>query len=45
MPQPSVLDPQSHFPEMLKKLSHLRAVLEAVVAFHSFVSKGLVTMV
>lgn len=42
MPQP---ESQSHLPEVLKKLLHLRTTVEAVVAFHSFISRSFVTCV
>lgn len=43
VPQPSVLGPQSHLTEVLKKPYQLRAILEPGMAFYSFVNKGLVT--
>lgn len=36
-PQLWILGRQSHLPEMLKKLFHPKAVLEAVVVFHVLV--------
>lgn len=43
MPGPWFLGPQSHLPAILKKLFHLRAVLEAVAAFCFFFSKAFIT--